>query len=102
MTGWSNKYDSNVYSNPENVGLEIVGTLDASEAYEFDILLVVRDVATGRVYLDTDSGCSCPTPFEGVDGLSDMQEIRGIDDYRDAARRWNEMYDRKRVPATWR
>jgi len=97
MTGWRYDYDSNPYSSPQNVGLEIIGTLDASEAYEFDILLVVRDTATGRVYLDTDSGCSCPAPFENVNSLSDMQEIRSVEDYRAAARTWN---SNNSVPAT--
>jgi hypothetical protein len=50
-------------SNPEKLGLEIVGDADDSEEYSFDQFVVWKD-ATGQLYYASDSGCSCPTPFE--------------------------------------
>lgn len=73
-------YDLNIYYNPKNCGLEIVATLDEPDlSYEYNTFLVVKDIYTGRLFYATDSGCSCPTPFEnyhfrGADD-TDLQEI---------------------------
>lgn len=59
-------YDYGPYYSPEKHGLEVVGSVDyLSGSYEFDLLVVWKD-AEGQLYYDTDSGCSCPSPFEGV------------------------------------
>ena len=72
-------YDKNPYYSPEKCGLAIVDSLDNDEAYEFHIFLVVRDLATGDLYIGEDSGCSCPTPFEDFRGLSDMTQVRSME-----------------------
>lgn len=52
------------YAYPKDV-LDPIDSFDAREPdYSFDIILAVREKATGRVYLADDSGCSCPIPFE--------------------------------------
>jgi hypothetical protein len=62
----------NAYSNPADLGLEIVGEASDSEAsYSFDIFIVFRDHA-GVLYYAEDSGCSCPSPFEDYVRLSDL------------------------------
>jgi hypothetical protein len=68
---------SNPYYSPEKSGLEILDTVDQSRVYEFDIFCVWRNLATGELYWDTDSGCSCPTPFDDVElsGPSTVAEI---------------------------
>lgn len=59
-------YDENLYYNPETLNYEIVEVFDLDyEAYQFDMLVVWRDPEGNLVY-QTDSGCSCPSPFEGV------------------------------------
>jgi hypothetical protein len=58
---------SNVYYNPEDFGLEVVGSVDVGEMYEFDMFVVFRETATGRIGYATDSGCSCPSPFEDTE-----------------------------------
>ena len=56
---------NDVYYNPEKFGIETIGELNLREPdYSFDILLVQRDVSTGKFYVNFDSGCSCPSPFE--------------------------------------
>jgi len=56
----------NVYYDPGELGLEIVDTLDEPHlCYQYNTFLVVRHEASGRVFYAYDSGCSCPTPFEG-------------------------------------
>lgn len=72
-------YEKNIYYNPEACGLEIVVSEDAADSYEFDIFLVVRHLETGRLFWAQDSGCSCPTPFEGHDFSSvDRHTLREL------------------------
>lgn len=47
--------------------IEIETAERTGASYEFDELKVVRSVETGILYYATDSGCSCPTPFEHED-----------------------------------
>lgn len=74
-------YAYNPLYAPETCGLEIVVTVEADRAYEFDTILVVRDTATGDLYAGHDAGCSCPTPFEDFKGLGDFTQIRSEDDF---------------------
>ncbi len=60
-------YEINPYYNPEAVGLEIVTESDCAGSYEFDMFVVWRHKESGLLFYGTDSGCSCPTPFEGDD-----------------------------------
>lgn len=65
-------YHNNPYYHPEYHGLKVVGAVELSEpSWSFDTLVCWQDLA-GQFYLGTDSGCSCPTPFESYDGVADM------------------------------
>jgi len=69
----------NIYDSPEKFGLVVVTEEDLGGAYEFDKWIVWRKVckdclakrtvgvccSSGRLYCANDSGCSCPTPFDG-------------------------------------
>lgn len=56
---------SNVYYKPESFGVETVGEIELEEGlYSFNLVLVLRDLETGKFYVNQDSGCSCPSPFE--------------------------------------
>ncbi|WP_157430021.1 DUF7574 domain-containing protein [Actinomadura oligospora] len=57
-------FDKNLYYCPEASGLEVLGELEFSPSYEFDLFVVWREKATGRLAYGQDSGCSCPCPFE--------------------------------------
>lgn len=60
-----------IYYNPEKFGLKILGDIDWSSGYyEFDQTVVWQD-EQGQMFYAEDSGCSCPSPFEGV-GLDDL------------------------------
>lgn len=66
-------YDENLYYNPETLGYEIVEFFDLDdEPYEFDMMVVWRDPEGNLVYA-TDSGCSCPSPFEDMTPESLLQ-----------------------------
>ena len=62
----------NVYYNPEKFGLRIVGEIEWSiPCYSFDMTVVWQHINSGQFYWASDSGCSCPSPFEshGMDSL---------------------------------
>ena len=66
-------YEENVYYYPNTWGLELVGEIEySSGSYEFDTRIILKD-ADGKFYTASDSGCSCPTPFEDYDSLSDLE-----------------------------
>ncbi len=81
-----------VYYNPEKFGLEKVGEVDDPGAcYSFDIFAVWR-AADGTLYWGQDSGCSCPSPFEDVRGLEDL-ETGGSNEAAAAALEWAESFN---------
>lgn len=67
-------WDRNPYYNPEKFDLEIVDELDVGEPYSFDMIVVWRH-KDGTIYWNTDSGCSCPSPFEWVDDISHLETL---------------------------
>lgn len=74
---------SNVYYDPENFGLKILGEIDfSSGSYEFDVSVVWADVETGALYYADDSGCSCPAPFEDT-GRNDLTKVERTQDLID-------------------
>lgn len=66
----------NVYNSPEKHDLEIFGSFDNRDDlfYEFDMTVVFRDLRTGLFYVASDSGCSCPMPFEDYENKYDLDE----------------------------
>lgn len=63
---------SNIYYNPQEFGLTVVGEIDDAGSYEFNTIVVWTD--GNKFYWAHDSGCSCPTPFEDFD--SSKSEIK--------------------------
>jgi len=55
---------SNIYYNPEDFGLTIFGMVEQDLSYSFDMFVIWRNNDTDTLYYKTDSGCSCPSPFE--------------------------------------
>jgi hypothetical protein len=69
-------WDTNVYDTPEKYGLEIVDVLEDPDAcWSFDTLLVLQHKETKRIYWTSDSGCSCPSPFEDQDSIESLEEV---------------------------
>lgn len=64
-----------VYSNPENFGLEAIGEIDwFQDSYGFDLTTIWRDKETGVLYYADDSGCSCPSPYEDFRSKDELTE----------------------------
>jgi hypothetical protein len=67
LEGWDN-----LYSDPGKLGLEVVGEAgDELASYSFDMFVIWRD-ERGNLYHASDSGCSCPSPFEDYKKVSDL------------------------------
>lgn len=76
-------YEENIYSNPDNLGYRTIEEIELSEpCYSFDLLVVWENKVDGTLWYATDSGCSCPSPFEEttVEDLRpfDYSEIESI------------------------
>lgn len=64
-----------VYSSPEKHDLELVGEVQWDEpCWSFDLTVVWFERYTGTFYWDSDSGCSCPSPFENVLSKDDLEK----------------------------
>lgn len=67
------EWGTDPYNAPSKHGLEIVGV--ASDQYAssgFDDFVVWRDLETGQLFWASDSGCSCPSPFEDYRTRDDL------------------------------
>ncbi|WDM16722.1 hypothetical protein J3S85_37795 [Streptomyces lavenduligriseus] len=81
-------YDENVYHHPEKHGLTVVGEVDTAGGYEFNMLVVwVRD-EDSAMFWSTDSGCSCPSPFEDVEGVDGLTPVTDVSQFSSEARKW--------------
>lgn len=67
-------YGRDVYASPRLHGLRAVLSVDWAGDYEFSMLVVWYHAESGRYYWGTDSGCSCPSPFEDATNLSDLSD----------------------------
>jgi hypothetical protein len=65
---------NDVYHSPDKHDLTVLGELDEQDlSWEFRMLVVWKRGADGALFYATDSGCSCPSPFEdfhSVDALT--------------------------------
>ena len=67
--------DPDPYHQPEKFDLEQVASIDYSDgSYQFDYRVVWRH-KSGKLYTARDSGCSCPSPFEGYTTLESLEDF---------------------------
>lgn len=66
---------SDIYYSPKEYDLKIVDMLDRPDlSWEFEMLGVWQH-KDGRLFYASDSGCSCPSPFEDFHSLADLTPI---------------------------
>lgn len=66
---------SDVFYKPEEYGLTLIGDVQWGEqCYDFDMTAVWED-KTGQLYMASDSGCSCPSPFEDYISVDDLDKV---------------------------
>lgn len=67
-----NENEENVYCSPQCFGLAVVAELEDPEAcYTFNTFVAWQH-EDGRLFWSSDTGCSCPAPFEDVVTLDDL------------------------------
>lgn len=79
-------YELNPYYHPENRGLEIVAELELLGHYEFDTTVVWRRLSDGALLWASDSGCSCPVPFEGYTDDGSLERLSNWKYFEDTVR----------------
>lgn len=85
---------SDLYYQPHEFGLTPVGTIDwTDDSYSFDMTAVWYDAHNRKLYWASDSGCSCPSPFEDFTTLDTASTGTKMDLYKYLDERLNhEMY----------
>lgn len=69
------RFSNNPYYSPEKCGLKVIDSIEGGLSYEFDMVVVWQDLKSKKYYWGSDSGCSCPTPFEDVHRMSDLATL---------------------------
>lgn len=66
--GWNNP---DLYNQPEKFGIKTIGDVEwDDESYQFNMTVVWQSETDPTLfYWASDSGCSCPSPFEGFTSL---------------------------------
>jgi hypothetical protein len=90
----------NPYYSPEKLDLDLVSYDEPGLCYEYNTLCfwATRD---GRVYSASDSGCSCPTPFEEYEGdtqdhvLQKLERVGSVEQAESIFDAWNQDYQGK-------
>lgn len=68
-------YEKDAYYQPEAFGLTVLDVLSEPDLwYEFH-MLVAWQHEDGTVYYASDSGCSCPSPFEWATSLDELEKL---------------------------
>ncbi len=64
------------FNYDDNFGLENIGEISVFPPdWSFDLLSVWVDPDTGEFYGAVTSGCSCPTPYEEYEKISDLEKL---------------------------
>lgn len=68
---------SNISYYPEEFGVKELDQFDLSDGgYRFEYVTVWQSLADPRtLYIGKDSGCSCPSPYEDVQSLADLERL---------------------------
>lgn len=64
-----------IYYSPEEHGLEILGEVEEDPDYSFNKFVVWRRKSDGALFYASDSGCSCPSPFEDYTSVESLKAI---------------------------
>jgi hypothetical protein len=95
-----NEEKINPYYNPEKLDLEMSSYNDPNLSYEFNTLCFWA-TKNGQIYSASDSGCSCPTPFENYEGytqkevLQKLERVGSLWQAESIFDSWNKDYDGK-------
>jgi hypothetical protein len=78
-------WDNNIRDTPEKWGLEVFAEFELEKGYySFNTVCVWRDPKSNKFYWAHDSGCSCQTPFESFEAVSDLCELNSVGAFKEA------------------
>ena len=66
---------NNIYYSPEDHGLKVMWQIEKEPEYDFDMTIVWKRISDGALFWASDSGCSCPSPFEDYSGIGDLTPL---------------------------
>jgi hypothetical protein len=91
-------YSENIAYQPEKFGLEFHGSLDLEdEPYQFYIVGVWE--GPEGFYISTDSGCSCPSPWENHMSMEDLTgPLTREQAHEEITSLWNNSYYKGSLP----
>ena len=97
----------NPYYDPEKLELEMLSFDEPDLSYEYNTLCFWA-TKTGQIYSASDSGCSCPTPFEDDhdrptrdEVLQTLERVGSVTQAESIFDSWNKGYDDKQyLPAS--
>lgn len=75
-------YFSTPSFSPEYWRLTIVDTIERGGGYDYDTTILWKH-ENGTFWIGHDSGCSCPTPFDGYDFGDGLQQVHRASDITD-------------------
>lgn len=90
----------NPYYNPEKLELELLSFDEPNMDYQYNTLCF-WSTKNGLVYSTSDSGCSCPTPFEGFSGetqkyvVQKLERVGSLDQALGIFDSWNKGYNNR-------
>ena len=68
--------DRDVYYSPDEFGLETIGEIQWGEqSYDFDLTVLWKRKSDGDFFMAEDSGCSCPSPFDGINSIDKLTQV---------------------------
>lgn len=86
---------NNIYYSPEECGLKIFGEVQKEPDYDFDKFVIWERLSDHHLFYASDSGCSCPSPFEdyhSVDQLTPIFPATQLE-FEHEIMSWNVRYD---------
>ena len=84
---------SDIYYSPESYGLEVFKVLnEPNMSYEFNMFVIWVDRKERKLFYGTDSGCSCPSPFEGVQSIQELFELKDLKAFEDELHSWGDSF----------
>jgi hypothetical protein len=92
----------NIYYDHDKLGVKVLEFDEDDLSYEYNTALFVA-TTDGRVFFVSDSGCSCPTPFEyynsdTLDGiLAQLERVGSLEQAERLFDSWNAGYSGARV-----
>ena len=85
--------DPNIYDDADKFGLELFEEINDDHAdYTFDDFVIWKRLTDGALLYGTDSGCSCPSPFEEQTAAS-LTKITSIEQLELAIEEYRKNYN---------